>query len=92
MELHEFHVADLGAGAMSHGNAVASGNRRIGRVAVNMAQAASGEQDMASKYIVQLARLVENADSNHSAVAHQQIGGEDSNSWKVMLFRAEAFR
>src|ERR1019366_5657460 len=76
MELHELHVADLGAGTMRHGNPVPGCNRGIGGVAVNVAQAAGGEQCGAGNDLVRLARLVENPDPNHAAVAHQQVGGE----------------
>src|ERR1019366_6174656 len=52
------------------------GNRGIGGVAVNVAQAAGGEQYGAGKDLVRLATLVENADPNHPAIPHQQVGGE----------------
>ena len=39
MELHELHVAQLGAGAVGGGHAVAGGHRRVGRLAVDHAGA-----------------------------------------------------
>ena len=43
VELHELHVAQLGAGAVGGGHAVAGGDGRIGRLAVDHARAAGGQ-------------------------------------------------
>ena len=43
MELNEFHVTDLGAGAKGHGYAIAGSDGGIGSLAVNLAQAAGGQ-------------------------------------------------
>ncbi len=45
MELHEFHVAQLGARAIGHGVAVAGGDRRVGRLAKELAGAAGRQHD-----------------------------------------------
>ena len=44
MELHKFHVADLGAATDSHCHAIAGGDARIGRVAIHLPQASGREQ------------------------------------------------
>ena len=43
MELHELHVAQLGAGAIGDGQAVAGGHFGIGRFAIDLARAAGAE-------------------------------------------------
>ncbi len=43
MELHELHVAQLGAGAIGRRHAVAGGHRRVGGFAIDHAGAAAGE-------------------------------------------------
>ena len=43
VELHELHVAQLGAGAVGGRHAVAGGHRRVGRLAVDHAGAAAGQ-------------------------------------------------
>ena len=43
MELHELHVAQLGAGAIGQGHAVAGGDFGIGRFAIDLAGAAGAE-------------------------------------------------
>ena len=43
VELHELHVAQLGPGAVGRGHAVAGGDRRVGRLAVDHAGAAGGQ-------------------------------------------------
>ncbi len=45
MELHEFHVAQLGAGAIGHRVAVAGGDRRVGRLAKELAGPAGRQHD-----------------------------------------------
>ena len=44
--------------------------------AVNLAQAAGGEQHGAGVDLVQLAGLVEQTNADNAAVLHQQVGGE----------------
>ena len=43
MELHELHVAQLGAGAIGHGHAVAGGPVGIGRLAIELPGPAGGQ-------------------------------------------------
>ncbi len=43
VELHELEVADGGAGAVGHGDAVAGGDRRVGGASVHLPGAAGGE-------------------------------------------------
>ena len=43
MELHELEVADGGAGAVGHGDAVAGGDRRVGGASVHLPGAPGGE-------------------------------------------------
>ena len=43
VELHHLHVADLGARAVGHGDAVAGGDVRVGRKLVDLSDAASRE-------------------------------------------------
>ena len=43
MELHELHVGEFGAGAVGHGVAVAGGDGRVGRFAIDLPRAAGGE-------------------------------------------------
>ena len=45
MELDELHVRDLRAGAPGHGHAVAGRDAGIGRVEIDLAAAAGGEDD-----------------------------------------------
>ena len=45
MKLHEFHVAELGPRAKGHGVAVRRGDRRVGRLAEELAGAAGGQHD-----------------------------------------------
>ena len=45
VELHEFHVAQLGAGPEGHGVAVGGGDRRVGRLAVELAGPAGRQHD-----------------------------------------------
>ena len=53
MELHEFHVGEDGAGFVSDGHAVAGGDFRIGGFAVDLAEAAGGEEHGACADFVQ---------------------------------------
>ena len=43
MELHDLHVAQLGAGPVSRRHAIAGGDGRIGRLAVDHAGATAGQ-------------------------------------------------
>src|ERR1700753_3003033 len=45
MELNEFHVGDLRAGAIGHGDAVTGGDVGIGGVEIDLAAAAGGKED-----------------------------------------------
>ncbi len=45
VKLHELHVAQLGAGAIGHGMAVGGGDRRVGRLAKELAGAAGRQHD-----------------------------------------------
>ena len=45
VELHEFHVPQLGAGTVSHGVTVGRGDRRVGRFPEELAGSARGQND-----------------------------------------------
>src|SRR5271166_2149416 len=76
MELYKLHVADLGAGAMRHGHAVAGGDRRIGGVAVHLAEPPGSQQHGTGADFVRLPRFIEYANAGHAAVTQHQFGGE----------------
>ena len=57
MELIKLHVGDFGAGAPCHRDAVTSGYRGIGGIAVDLAGAAAGQQDGARMHRTDLAIL-----------------------------------
>ena len=76
MELHELHVADLGARAKCHRDSIAGRDFGIRGVAVNVAQTAGRQQHGAGADLVQLSRLIENTHAGDAAVFDQQVGGE----------------
>src|SRR5271165_5239948 len=76
MELYKFHVADLRPGPERHGHAVSGSDRRVGGVAIDLAQATRGEQDRTCVDFMQTSLVVENLDADHSPISHDQLGGE----------------
>ena len=67
MELHKLHITDLSSGAVSHGNTVRRGDGRIGRIAVNVACSAGGQQHGSAGYGVHLSGAGDQAYTGHSS-------------------------
>src|SRR5208283_4874324 len=76
MKLHELHVADLGAGAISHGHAVAGGDRWVRRVAVHLAEPTGGEEHGAGMDLMRLSGVIEYANADCAAVTQKQFSRE----------------
>ena len=76
VELHELHVAQLGAGAVSSGHAVAGGYGRVGRLAIDHAGAARGENRLLGpdQELVAPRPVHEGADA--VPLMRQQVDGE----------------
>ena len=77
MELHELHVAQLGAGPVGGGHAVAGGHGRIGRLAVDHAGAAAGQDRLLGpdQQLAAAAAATTRAPTQR-ALVRQQIDGE----------------
>ena len=79
VELDEFDVADDGAGAPGHGDAIAGGDVGIGCFLVDAAEAAGGEEDGAGEdFVVLFVAGVVGDGAADFAVLHEEIryGGE----------------
>ena len=76
MELNEFHVTDLGAGAKGHGYAIASSDGGIGSLAINLAQAAGGQQHRRGAHAMEFARRTHQLDAANSAILQPKIGNK----------------
>ena len=69
MELDEFQVLDFGSGAVGHGDAIAGGHFGIGGVAVDLAEAAGGQQ-----HGTRLDRFVVEKGARDSTLVQQEVG------------------
>ncbi len=75
MELHELDIANLGARAPGHGDAVSGGHVRVGGLEVHVSQTAGSEQDGAREDGTAFARhFVEDHGAADRAIVHQQVG------------------
>jgi 3-dehydroquinate synthase len=75
VELDEFDIADDGAGAPGHGDAIAGGDIGVGGVLVDAAEAAGGEQDGVGEDGVAFAVAgVVGDGAADLAILHEQIG------------------
>src|SRR5436190_20813074 len=87
MELHEFHIAQLGSGSVSGGHAVAGGHRRVRRFTIDHAGAATGKNDLLGpdEQPVVSRPVDERADTG--ALVDEEIDGEgpvpDRDVWAV---------
>src|SRR6266568_1961078 len=76
MKLDELHVADFGAGAKRHSDAVTSCNRGIRGIAVELPHAAAGEEHGGSRNVPSLAATIYEMDAADSAVFDAKISRE----------------
>ena len=76
MELHEFHVAQLGTGPVSRRHAVAGGDCRVGRLAVNHARAAAGQDRLLGPDEEQIAVLPVDQGADAPPFVGEQVDGE----------------
>src|SRR5579871_1571721 len=77
MELVKLHVADLCAGAVGHGDAVAGGYGWVGRVAVDLPCAAAGEEYGSCADCHEAAFAVEQGCSDYATVFCDEIDAGD---------------
>src|SRR5258705_4239128 len=79
VELHEFHVRDSAAGAISHRDPVAGGDVRIGGVEVSFAATTSGEERHGSGEGFNFSGgLIQNVNSEATVIADiSQLLGRD---------------
>jgi hypothetical protein len=76
MKLEHLQVAQHGAGAEGHGEAVAGGDCGVRRFAIDAAGAASGEYGGGGpEHLVAVLRVIGD-DALHLAVARKQVDGE----------------
>lgn len=76
MELVELHVREAGTGAEGRGGAVASGDRGIGGVGVELAGSAAGQDHGIRVEAGHRARGIHRLDSADAAVGDQQVADE----------------
>ena len=76
MELHELHVAQLGAGAIGRGHAVAGRHRRVGRLAVDHAGAAAGQDGLLGPDQQLAVRRPPHQRADAAALVRQQVDRE----------------
>ena len=76
MELHELHVAQLGPGAVGGRHAVAGGHRRIGRLAVDHAGAAAGQDRLLGPDQQLAAPRPRDQGADAAPLVGQQVDGE----------------
>ena len=76
MELDELHVADFGAGTERHGDAIAGGNTGVGGVAIELAEAAGGEEHGRGGHLLGLAFFGDQVNAADAAGFDDQVGGE----------------
>ena len=76
VELHELHVAQLGPGAVGHGVAVGGGDRRVGRLAVELPRPAGGQHHGPGPDEREPAPPVPDQDAPAAALVGQQVDGE----------------
>ena len=75
MELHEFEIGELGAGAVGHGQAVAGGQRRVGGLAPGRSATTGGEDGGAGAHRVDLVAVAVGRTAE-AAVVTDQVDGE----------------
>ena len=76
MKLDKLHVADFGAGAKRHSNAITSCNRGIRGIAVELPHAAAGEEHGGSRNVPSLAATIYEMDAVELAVFNAKISRE----------------
>jgi hypothetical protein len=76
MKLHEFHVAQLSAGAIGGGHAVAGRHGRIRRLAVDHARAAGSEDDLLGPDEQFAVLLAMHRCADTGSLVRQQINGK----------------
>jgi hypothetical protein len=73
VELVELHIGDSGPGAVGHGDAVSSGDSRVGGVGVDLAGASAGKECGASVDVEDAAFAVEERGSDDAIVLGEEI-------------------
>ena len=76
MELNKLHIAELGAGAKRHSYAVTGGDRRIGGLAKDLAQASSRQEDAAGTDAMRVAALVHQLYTENLAAVQAKLSSE----------------
>src|SRR5256885_5434271 len=91
MELDEFHVGKNGAGFVRDGHAVAGRNVGIRGLAVDLAQAASGEQNrVGAKFMERAIGFVNEAHADSLSIFDDKSGGESVGAQMKMRNRIGA--
>src|SRR5690349_10277919 len=77
MKLHEFHVGKCRAGVVRDGHAVSGGNIGIGGLAVNLPEAARGQQHgFGAEFVKRAIEFVDEAQTDDGAGFDDELGGE----------------
>jgi hypothetical protein len=76
MELDELHVADFGACAESHGNAISGCNGWIRGIAIDLAEASGGKQNAPGTQVFDSSIIVKNVDTDDAAIFDDEIASE----------------
>ena len=77
MELHEFHVGQDRAGLVRDSHAIASSDFRIGRLTIDLSQAACRQEHRPGMQLVQReVGLVDEAQAGDAAAVHKQLGSK----------------